>query len=499
MCGLYHHGSRFHYSKFDVYFYGSNKVFRCRQKKIEAVIDHELSKAPSEHNTDWFGTMPLAGILSWHNLGYYPEAKDYVLNMPMFYNLDQVESFRQMQYPAINVYHEVQDDQDGQFVAWSGDFMRSVAKGNYIITETNAQGTGWSSQWQFPPYDGQLRQNVYSHLASGSNMVSYWHWSTLHYGQETYWRGVLGHELEPNRVYNEFAATAKELQKIGKQLVNLKKENKVAILYSHDSYHALKFMPYSDKDNYPAEMVHKALYNQNIETDVIPCDKIIDFSGYKMLVIPPLYVAADSLLESIDQFVKEGGHVVMMLKSGYCNNHSAVRAMRSPGPLRKACGFYYQEYSTISDMQLKDDPFQLGKSNHIGEWYEFLIPETAKPLAFADHPFFGRWPAITENSYGKGKLTYIATYPSQELLEKVIGRAAGEAGVLPQTEYRFPIIFRTGKNSLGKTIRYVFNYSNEEKTIQYPYSDGIELLSGQKVQKKGELFLKPSDVLIVSD
>jgi len=49
------------------------------RKKMEVVIQNVLSKDPSEHNTDWFGTMPLAGILSWHSSGYYPEAKDYII------------------------------------------------------------------------------------------------------------------------------------------------------------------------------------------------------------------------------------------------------------------------------------------------------------------------------------------------------------------------------------------------------------------------------------
>jgi hypothetical protein len=49
------------------------------RKKLEAVINNVLSKDPSEHNTDWFGAMPLAGLLSWYRLGFYPEVKDYVL------------------------------------------------------------------------------------------------------------------------------------------------------------------------------------------------------------------------------------------------------------------------------------------------------------------------------------------------------------------------------------------------------------------------------------
>lgn len=415
--------------------------------------------------------------------------------MPYFHNIDQVESFRQMQYPAINIYHDVEDKQNGQWIAYSGDYMRTVANGNYIVTETNAQGTGWDSRNQKPPYDGQLRQNVYSHLASGSNMVSYWHWHSLHYGQETYWRGILGQDLQPNRVYSEFAATAKELKRIGKDLVNLKKENKVAILYSHDSYHALGFMPYTNKNRYPSDMIHSALYNQNIETDILPCDRSADFSKYKMLIIPPLYVATDSLLEKIDQFVKNGGYVVMLFKSGYCNEYSAVRTTLAPGPLRKACGFYYQEYANIPDLHLKDNAFGLS-GNQISDWYEFLIPETAKPLAYANHPFFGKWPVITENIHGKGKLVYIGTYPSQKLLEKIVLQTAKDAGLTTEVnDYRFPIIIRSGINQTGKSVHYLFNYSDESQTINNPYPNTKDLISGDITGT--QIILKAWDVKII--
>ena len=81
-----------------------------------------------------------------------------------------------------------------------GDFARSLKGSNYLVTETNAQTTGWSSEGQFPPYDSQLRLCAFAHIGSGANLVGYWHWHSLHYGQETYWKGVLAHDLEPNRV-----------------------------------------------------------------------------------------------------------------------------------------------------------------------------------------------------------------------------------------------------------------------------------------------------------
>lgn len=459
---------------------------------------------PSYKN-EWerYNRKQIADFLNWQCdiVNEYKRKDQFVMHcfMPAFHNVDQVASFRQMQYPAINVYHDVQAGQDGQRIAYAGDFMRSVAKGNYLITETNAQGIGWDAKNQRPPYDKQLRQNVYAHLASGSNMVEYWHWSTLHYGQETYWRGVLGHDLQPNRIWNEFKQTAGELKEIGKKIVNLQKKNKAAILYSHDSYYALEFMPYTSKANYPIDMVHKALYEQNIETDIVPCDMITDFSQYDMLVIPPLYVATDELLNKIDNFVKQGGHVVMMHKSGYCNEHSAVRATLAPGPLRKACGFYYQEFSTIDPMELKGNPFGLSDQNQISEWYEFLIPETARPLAYAEHAFFGKWPVITENSYGKGKLTYIGTYPSQDLLNTIVRQVAVDAKVITDDQYKFPVILRSGANPVGKNIRYIFNFSDEPILIKYPYNGGTELLNKKNIKKDEELTIGSWEVIIVEE
>ena len=420
--------------------------------------------------------------------------------MPSFHNIDQVEAMRQMDYPAINVYYMMQNGQDGQKIAYASDYMRTVSKHhNFLITETNAQGTGWSSQGQYPPYDGQLRQNMYAFLAGGANMVEYWHWATLHYGQETYWRGVLGHEGLPNRVYREFAKGASELEKIGSKLVNLQTDNKVAILYSHDSYFGLQFMQYTSGDQYKVEKLHGLLYKNNIPCDIIPVDSMQDFSGYEVLIVPPLYVASDELLAKISDFVKNGGEVVMMYKSGYTDTDNAVRPMLAPGPLAEACGFTYQEYSSISTLPLKSDVMDV-KGNSASVWMEFLQTSTAKPLAFVDHSFFGQWPCITENAYGKGHLIYTATLPDDDMLTKLIFRAIDRKGIaVEERSQTFPIIFRSGTNDDGNTLRYVFNYTDETKVIDYPFKGGRSLLDGAKLKKHSQVSIEPWGVLIVEE
>src|SRR3989441_6964162 len=90
----------------------------------------------------------------------------------------------------------------------SGDVARSLKRTNYLVTETNAQTIGWDSRTQYPQYPGQLRLVVYTHLAAGANMGEYWHWPSLLYGQENYWKGVLSHDFGPNRPYAEVSPAA---------------------------------------------------------------------------------------------------------------------------------------------------------------------------------------------------------------------------------------------------------------------------------------------------
>ena len=417
--------------------------------------------------------------------------------MPAFSNIDQVEAFRQMEYPAINVYYNMQDAQDGLQIGYSCDYMRNLCRHkNFLVTETNAQGTGWSSRDQWPPYDGQLRQNMYMFLSGGANMVEYWHWNTLHYGQETYWRGILGHDMLPNRVYAEFQKGARELDRIGNHLVNLKKQNRVAVLFSHDSKFGLDFMPYKEGSQYNDRIVYEALYKQNIECDILACDKVQDFNQYDMLVIPSLYVATDVLLNKISDFVKNGGEVVMLYKSGYCDQDDDVRPLLAPGPLREVCGFTYQEFSSISHLKLKAN--EIGASdNTVSTWMEFLCPTTAKPLAYIDHPFFGKWPCITENAFGRGHLIYIATVPSDALLQKLIARAADRKNIETTTrELHFPLILRSGTNDMNKKIHYIFNFSATAQQIKYPFKNSTSLLDSRNLNQGSMIKITPWDVVI---
>jgi beta-galactosidase len=413
---------------------------------------------------------------------------------------------------ADNIYHGTQDHYDGSFQAMQSDFSRSLKHGNFLVTETNGQTIGWTSQSQYPPYDGQMREDVYTYLASGANMVEYWHWASIHGNQETYWKGVLSHDLEPNREYAEVSRTAHELEKIGPHLVGLQVHNQVAILWSRDSANAISFMPYGggaparswtgDPDGYVSlvQQMHKALYDLNVGSDFV-FPETQDFSQYKLLIVPALYISDDALLQRISDYVKNGGHVVMTFKSGFANENSAVRWVRAPGPLREAAGFSYQEFSNLEHpLALKDDPFNAGADNNVSFWAEFLMPEHAKPIAYYDHPFFGKWPAITENEFGSGRLLYEGTYLSDKLQTAVLMGVLKEAG-LTGADQQLPasVHVQHGVNRMGKRLHYYFNYSGAEVRLTYEYASGTNLLDGKLIANAGSFTLAPWDLAIVEE
>jgi beta-galactosidase len=404
---------------------------------------------------------------------------------------------------AVNPYHGTQDQFDGIGSSMPGDYTRSLKQSNYLVTETNAQTIGWDSKKQFPPYDGQLRLDVYTHLACGANMVEYWHWHSIHYGQETYWKGVLSHDLEPNRAYAEVTRIAHELQRVGPELVDLKRDNRVAILYSNDSRHGLQFMKFSDQVDYDwlLRQFYGTLYRENIGVDFVFPDSS-DLAKYKVIVVPALYVASDALLNRLVDYVQGGGNLLVTFKSGFTNEYDTVRWEMAPGPLRKAAGFRYQEFSNLrTPLALKGDPFKVGpESNKVTDWAEMLILEGAQPLAYYDHPFFGKYPAIVRNHFGKGTLTYEGTVLSDRLQASVLGdvlqlaRASGADQQLPASVH-----VTHGINRSGKVIHYYLNYSGDPQTFVYPYGQGQDLLTQTRILRSQRISLRPWDLVIIEE
>ena len=248
------------------------------------------------------------------------------------------------------------------------------------------------------------------------------------------------------------------------------------------------------------QQFHRQLYRLNVGVDFVTPDTA-DLSRYKVIVVPPLYVASDATLKKLSDYARNGGHLLLTFKSGFTDEYDTVRPVMAPGPLREAAGFHYQEFSNLKKpLALKGDPFSAGADNQVSQWAEMVILDKAKSLATYDHPFFSRYPAITRNEFGKGTVTFEGTVLSDPLQTKVLRDVLKLAG-LSSSDNDLPaaIHVKHGTGNSGRKIHYYFNYSGAEQKFDYAYAAGADIITGKAVAKSSAVTLAPWDVIIVEE
>jgi beta-galactosidase len=411
-------------------------------------------------------------------------------------DVDHFAAAKSLDVAGIDIYHPSQDQLTGTEIAFGGDVTRGMKGGqNYFVLETEAQGF---PQWL--PYPGQLRLQAFSHLASGANMVEYWHWSSIHNSAETYWKGVLSHDLQPNTIYEETKTIGRDFQRLSPQLLSLKKTNKVAILFSNEALTAEGWFSNGLDYNQVLRSFYDPLYRHNVGCDMV--DPSSPYLGkYSLVIVPMLYAAPASLLQRLEQYVHQGGHLLVTYRSGFSDENVQVRTTPQPGGLSKVCGVTYDQFTAPDKVGLQGEAYQAAAAdNQVTTWMELLMPTTAQVLARYKHPAWGKYAAITENHYGKGLATYVGCHTSDAVVDKLVTSAVKKAGLWgADQELTFPLITRAGVNQRKKNVHYYFNYSATPGAVRYPHGAGKELLAGATVAKGQSLQLAPWGMQIVEE
>ena len=399
-----------------------------------------------------------------------------------------------------DIYHPSQDELTGTEIAFGGDMARSLKNDNYLILETEAQGfPGWT------PYKGQLRLQAYSHIASGANGVMYWHWHSIHNSFETYWKGILSHDFQENDTYREACIIGREFSEIGSHLVNLKKKNDVAVLVSNEALTALKWfgieataagnagIGYNDV----VRWIYDVLYERNMECDFI-WPESENLNEYKVIIVPALYAAPEELLKKLVRYVEGGGYLAATFKTAFADENVKVSHEVQPHILHKCFGVEYQQFVFPKHTGLTGKIIGDAEEAEADVFMELLIPHGAEALASYDHYNWNEYAAVTENSYGNGKAFYLGCMTDKKILWRILEYVLRAAAVQIPDE-NFPVIVRQGRNDFGKTVRFYFNYSAEDRNVTYRFSDSTELLSGAEIKSREEFEIPEWGVKIMEE
>ena len=393
-----------------------------------------------------------------------------------------------------DIYHPTQDHLTGAEIAFGGDLIRCLKNDNYLVLETEAQGyPGWT------PYDGQLRLQAYSHLASGALGVMYWHWHSIHNSFETYWKGLLSHDMEENAVYREACIVGDEFKKLSPVLSGLKKDNKVAIMVSNEALTALKWfgieataagnsgIGYNDV----VRRIYDALYKINIECDII-WEESENIEKYQAIILPAMYTADEKVLTRLKDYTAQGGTLIATFKTAFANENVKVYSDRQPHILSEVFGMYYQQFTFPEKVTLTG--FEGGEPE-AETFMELLIPDGAEIISAYQHPNWKKYAAVTHHTYESGNAWYIGCMFEECYLQQLLIKILAKASVNAAVPEKFPVIVREGVNEEGEKLRFYLNYSWEEQRVEV--ADDFEVVLGNGDSTKYEIYLSAWDVCII--
>ena len=420
--------------------------------------------------------------------------------------VNQWDAAKPLTVAGFDIYHPSAQDLTGKEISFGGAIARSVKKDNYLILETEAQGNhGWLH------YPGQLRLQAFSHLASGSNSVMYWHWHSIHNAIESYWKGILSHNLKENATYREACTIGADFAKYGDHLKNLRKKADVAFVLSNESLTGLEWFAIHKDLHYNDifRWLYDAFYELNIECDILSLEDIDLFGQYKILVTPALYSVSDTLVSSLRDYVAGGGHLISTFKTAFSNSELKIYADDQPHGLTDVFGMTYDQFTDAVNVGLKDCVFPItvnennsvtGRDmtvNSVHYWMELLIPDTAKVLASYDHPHWGSYAAITENQFGDGKAVYLGCYFDADSLKGLLTYIV-KLSDIPLPPEQYPLIIKRGINDYDKEITYCFNYGDEPATIAWRGGNAVLLMQDKPI-KDGDTITIPGWDFVVAE
>ncbi|MDO5538905.1 MAG: beta-galactosidase [Eubacteriales bacterium] len=410
--------------------------------------------------------------------------------------VNQFDAANALTIAGCDIYHPSEHLLTGAEIAFGGAVSYALKHSNYLVLETQAQGNfGWL------PYPGQLRLQVFAHMASGADGVSYWHWHSIHNAIESYWKGILSHDFSPGAVYQEALTIGKDFRRLSDKLLHLKKENKTAVIVSSRSQAGLKWFPTCQQGDIPdhnysdyLRWICDALYRLNIEYDIVN-DTQRDFSKYDIVFAPALYSAEDSLIDSLSSYTEKGGKLIATFKSFFSDKLLKIYHDAQPHKMTECFGLTYDRFTKPVDVTLVSETVVFPSHCTVTDWMELLQPDGAEVLCTYDHPAWGSIPAVTRNRFGKGDAVYLGCCFDSKGLEALLCHLfTNWHFTLPSC--RFPVIIREGINPQGKHITYCLNFSGEKQVVP-SHPAGRELISETSVFEDEALTLEPWNFAII--
>jgi beta-galactosidase len=433
--------------------------------------------------------------------------KKYTPDIPVFSNisgyikkLNQFVMTENMDCAGWDNYPSPIDDLS--LPALKHDIMRALKDGKpYIITEQSPNQQNWQ------PYNklkrpGEVRTLAYQGLARGADACLFFQMRQSVAGQEKFHGAVISHaDTENTRIFREITQLGTELDRLGDSFLDGRTNAEVGMIFDWDNWWALELTSGPTKDmDYLAQVTkyYKAFYDKNIQVDILKVTS--DFSKYKVLVAPLLYMMKPGLDEKIREFVKAGGTLIATYMTGIADENDRCIFGAYPGKLRDVLGVWVEETQAMFPEEYNHMSVKTGdglKDEYsCGFLCDIIHAENAEVLAEYKDDFFAGTPCLTRNSFGEGAAYYLASEPEEAFLQDFVEKLCGEHEITPAFESTGRVEICIRENEKGK-IYFIINHWEEAAEVDLKEKSYQNLLNGETLT--GRVKVNSRDVLVLKE
>jgi beta-galactosidase len=386
-------------------------------------------------------------------------------------------------------------------IAFTADWARSAGGGRPWLLMEQAPSVVVEDGLMVHREPGRMLRDSLGYVARGADSVLFFQWRASRAGAEMYHPALVPHAGPDTRIFAEAAELGAALRRIG-EVAGSAVTAEAAVLADTDSRWALESRGMPSPHIRHLDVVraaHAALWRSGIGCDIVAPGTSL--AGYRLVVVPAVYLLSDAAAASLRRYTAEGGHLAVTFCSGIADPWHRIRTGGYPGALRDILGIRVEEFhplppggaAALTAGNARDPAASLPDGTRGSLWTERLRAEGAEVLArYAEGTLTGL-PAVTRHAFGAGTAWYQSTLLADDAQSALLRTAAAAAGLrseLPDTPPGVTVTRR--HDGSGRSWLFAFNHSDRAATLP---AAGLDLLTGYEVA--GTLDLPAGGVAVI--
>ena len=389
--------------------------------------------------------------------------------------------------------------------AFIHDVNRCMKTGKpFMLIESVPSTTNWMHVSKLKRPGMHLLSSLQA-VAHGSDTVQYFQWRKGRGGAEKFHGAVVDHYgSEDSRVFGDVAEVGAALKKLD-AVIGTTVRPEAAVIYDWHNRWGIDLMAGLGRDlrQYAETCIrhYRTLWSRGVPVDVI--EELCDFSRYKLLIAPMLYMLRPDVAGRLEKYVAEGGTLVMTYWSGIVDENDLCFLGGWPGAgLREVLGIRDEEtdatwpHERNSVVMAEDNPLAMRGRYEARDLFALIHAEGAEVLGTYGGDFYAGRPALTVNRHGDGKAYYIASRNDESFLRDFYGRLTADLGIEPVLEADLPEGVTAQVRTDGeRRFVFVMNFTADEQTVDLGAETFRDLLTGTDVT--GATSMPPYGIMVL--